>query len=108
MRPWMIRQRSQLLSVWFIGGDLALTAAAWVGAYRIRFQSGWIPVGKDPPDFHLCLTMLPLVLGLAVLAYRMAGQYAVHRLRRFREEMVAVFRGVALLSLLVMASTFYL
>ena len=38
----------------------------------------------------------------------MTGQYAIHRLRRFREEMVGVFRGAALLSLLVMAATFYL
>ena len=102
----MIRRTTQPLAVWFLTCDLALTALAWIGAYRLRF-SGWFPVTKTPPDFALCLSNLPLVVLLAVVAYRLAGQYLVHRLRRFREEMVAVAKGAALLSLLVMASTFY-
>ena len=45
---------------------------------------------------------------LAAVAYRIVGQYQVHRFRLpAREEMVAVGKGVALLSLLVMATTFY-
>ena len=104
----MIRRTSQVLHVWFVFWDLALTAAAWVGAYHLRFQTGWIPVQKLPPDFYLCWRNLPLVLILAWLSYRMTGQYSIHRLRRFREEMVAVARGTALVSLLVMATTFYL
>jgi Undecaprenyl-phosphate glucose phosphotransferase len=102
----MIRRSSQPLAVWFVTCDLALTALAWVGAYHLRF-GGWLPVTKDQPDFTLCLRNLPLVLILAAVAYRLAGQYLVHRLRRFREEMAAVAKGAALLSLLVMATTFY-
>src|SRR6185312_3292961 len=45
---------------------------------------------------------------LAFVAYRLAGQYNVSRLRRFREEMVAVFKGSLLLALLVMATIFFL
>ena len=59
------------------------------------------------PDFALCLSKLPLVIILAAVAYRLAGQYLVHRMRRFREEMVAVVKGAALLALLVMATTFF-
>ncbi len=44
----------------------------------------------------------------AAVAYRLAGQYDVGRLRRFREEIVAVFKGSLLLSLLVMATIFFL
>src|SRR5947208_2384687 len=102
----MIRRSSQPLAVWFLACDLGVTALAWVGAYRLRF-GGWLPVEKETPDFSLCLRNLPLVLVLAAVAYRLAGQYLVHRLRRFREEMVAVAKGSALLSLLMMASTFY-
>jgi Undecaprenyl-phosphate glucose phosphotransferase len=102
----MIRRSSQPLAVWFSASDLALTALAWVGAYHLRF-GGWLPVTKDQPSFTLCLRNLPLVLVLAAVAYRLAGQYLVHRLRRFREEMVAVVKGAALLALLVMATTFY-
>ncbi|HEY8504669.1 MAG TPA: undecaprenyl-phosphate glucose phosphotransferase [Gemmataceae bacterium] len=103
----MFKRRGQTLCAWFYFSDVALAAAAWVGAYYVRFFTGWIPVTKPMPDFWLCLRSLPLVVALAVVSFRIAGQYEVHRLRRFREELVAVFKGVALLSLFVMASSFY-
>jgi Undecaprenyl-phosphate glucose phosphotransferase len=102
----MIRRSSQPLAVWFLVCDLTVTAVAWVSAYLVRF-GGWLPVHKDTPAFTLCLHDLPLILVLAPVAFRMAGQYLVHRLRRFREEMAAVAKGSALLSLFVMATTFY-
>jgi len=104
----MIKRTGQLLYAWFVAWDLALTAAAWLAAYYLRFDTGWIPIRKTPPDFGQCCRNLPLVLVWAAFAYRFTGQYAIHRLRRFREEMVAVLRGTALMSLLVMATTFYL
>jgi Undecaprenyl-phosphate glucose phosphotransferase len=102
------KHRSQLLCAWFLSWDLLLTAAAWIGAYHLRFESGWIPVRKNTPDVVLCWRNLPLVVLLAAIAFRWTGQYAIHRLRRFREEMVGVIQGTVLLSLLVMATTFYL
>jgi Undecaprenyl-phosphate glucose phosphotransferase len=104
----MFKRSSQILCVWFLLWDLTLTAAAWVGAYYLRFHTGWIPVTKPTPDVVLCLEKLPLVLLLAALAYRLTGQYTIHRLRRFREEVVSVAKGVALMSLLVIATTFSL
>ena len=64
-------------------------------------------VTKPPPTAYLCWRNLPLVLLLAVTAYHLTGQYTIHRLRRLREEMVGVVKGTVLMSLLVMASTFY-
>lgn len=104
----MIKRSSQVLSLWFLVWDLALTSAAWVGAYYLRFETGWFPVTKTPPAVSVCWHNLPLVVLLGALAYHLTGQYAIHRLRRFREELVGVFKGTALLSLLVMATTFYL
>jgi Undecaprenyl-phosphate glucose phosphotransferase len=102
----MMNRNSQLLSAWFVAWDLLLTAAAWVGAYYVRFETGWLPVTKDAPDFDLCWRYLPLVLLVAAVCYRLAGQYHVHRLRRFREEMVSVAKGTALLTLLVIGAIF--
>src|SRR5260370_40945367 len=51
---------------------------------------------------------LALVVLLAALSYRLTGQYAVHRLRRLREEVVCVLKGTALLTLLVVAVIFCL
>jgi Undecaprenyl-phosphate glucose phosphotransferase len=103
----MIKRTSQTLSLWFVTWDIVLTAVAWLAAYPLRFHAGWLPVLKPPPGFDLCLANLPVVLFLAIVGYQYAGQYEVHRLRRFREEMLAVCRGVALMALLVIASSFY-
>jgi Undecaprenyl-phosphate glucose phosphotransferase len=102
----MINRNSQLLSTWFAGWDLAATAAAWVSAYYIRFESGWFPVTKVTPDIELCWRNLPLVVVLAAFSYRVVGQYNVHRLRRFREELVSVAKGTALVTLLVIGGIF--
>src|SRR5689334_13020743 len=104
----MINRRSQLLTCCFLLSDLLWTTCAWLGAYYLRFVSGWMLIEKTPPTFYHCWRQLPLVLVLSAVAYRLAGQYAVDRLRRLREELVAVLKGTLLLSLLVMATIFFL
>src|SRR5579859_2693713 len=104
--PAMLNRRSQILCAWFLAWDLALTALAWILAFFLRFESHLIPVFKSAPDFHLCVRNLPLVLLLAAIAYRLAGQYVVHRLRRLREEFASVVKGTALMVLFVIAATF--
>jgi Undecaprenyl-phosphate glucose phosphotransferase len=104
----MIKRSIHLLSVCFLVCDLWLTALAWLGAYYLRFETGWIPQHKATPEFALCWRNLPVVVLLAAVAYRLTGQYAIHRLRRLREEVIGVLKGTVLLSLLVMATTFYL
>jgi Undecaprenyl-phosphate glucose phosphotransferase len=104
----MIHRSSQLLCAWFLLCDLFVTAAAWVLAYYLRFESGWLPVHKETPEFELCWRNLPLVLLIAAASYKLTGQYVYHRLRRFREEVVSVCKGAALMTLLVIATTFSL
>ncbi|MBX7103756.1 MAG: undecaprenyl-phosphate glucose phosphotransferase [Gemmataceae bacterium] len=102
----MLSRTTQPFAVWFTLTDLAATACAWVGAYLLRF-SGWLPIPKPEPGFDACLQNLPLVLVLALAAYRVAGLYRIHRMRRFREELIAVGKGCGLLVLFVMAARFY-
>src|SRR5579883_600780 len=104
----MIHQRSQLLSTCFLLTDLVLTTTAWFLAYFFYFESGWFHLEKTIPSFYLCLQRVPLLWLLCAVAYRLAAMYDVGRLRRFREEMVAVFKGSLLLALLVMARIFFL
>jgi Undecaprenyl-phosphate glucose phosphotransferase len=103
----MIKHRSQILVVCFLACDLVVTGLAWLGAYYIRFHSGWLPLHQPPTDVGLYWANLPLVLLLAAVSYRMTGQYAIDRLRRLREEVVGVLRGTALLSLVVLATIFF-
>jgi Undecaprenyl-phosphate glucose phosphotransferase len=106
MGETMINRNSQLLTAWFVSWDLLLTAASWVGAYYLRFESGWLPVTKETPDIDLCWRYLPLVLIISTVSYRLAGQYHIHRLRRLREELVSVAKGTALMTLFVIGSIF--
>jgi len=103
----MIRRSSHTLIVWFVVWDLVSVSVCWLGAYLIRFRSGWFPISKAVPDFASCWMSLPLILILTLVAFRMAGQYRVTRLRRFREELTAVFQGTALLALFILATIFY-
>src|SRR5262245_49521761 len=104
----MIDRRSQLLCFGFLISDLVLTAGSWLFSYYLRFESGWFHLDTEAPAFFLCWRQLPLLVLLAAVAYRVSGQYDIGRLRRFREEMVAVLRGTALLSLFMMATIFFL
>jgi Undecaprenyl-phosphate glucose phosphotransferase len=103
----MIHRTSQSLTAWFVVWDLALTSLAWLASYWVRFDLGFIPFDPElKPDFTLYLTTLPMIIILAAIAYRVAGMYEVHRLRRFREELFAVAKGVGLMGLTVMATSF--
>jgi Undecaprenyl-phosphate glucose phosphotransferase len=104
----MIHQRSQLLRFCFLFTDLALTTVAWLLAYYLYFESGWFHIQKKIPSFSLCWQRVPLLWLLSAAAYHLGGMYDVSRLRRFREEMVAVFKASLLLALLVMARIFFL
>lgn len=103
----MTKRSSQPLTIWFVVWDLFLTVLAWLASYLARFHFDFIPF--DPalqPGFGLYLRSIPPILLLAAVAYRFAGMYEVHRLRRFREELVAVGGGVGLMGLAVIATIF--
>src|SRR5262245_1784583 len=102
----MVRRVSQSLVAWFLLWDLLLPAGAWSAACWLRFHAGLFSTPRGVPDFILYLRTLPLVLLVGMVAYRLAGMYEVHRLRRFREEVAAVAKGVGLMALFVMATSF--
>ena len=102
----MFKRKSQILGLWFLFWDLAATAGAWLLAFYLRVLSGLFPLSKAAPSLEECCASLPMVMVLALVAYQLTGQYAIHRFRRFREEVVAVLKGVFLMELLVIAGTF--
>src|SRR5579883_3374487 len=103
----MIRRSSEPLRAWFLVWDVIGTAVAWLLADLIRLRLGLIPVSTpDFPPFSACVAQLPVVILLALVAFRVTRMYDVTRLRRFREEVAAVGKGVGLLGLLVVLVTF--
>ncbi len=103
----MIKRSSQTLIIWFALCDLACAGGAWIGAYYLRFKSGLFSIAKAMPAPELCWNNLPLVLILCFVSFRIAGSYEIHRLRRFREDLIAVFKGTSFLVLAMMATIFY-
>ncbi len=103
----MIKRRSQSLAVVLASCDLLAVAVAWLTAYQARF-SGWFPVTKEQPPVDWVYKDLPMVGALAVLAFWLAKNYEISRLRRLREEMWAVLKGIPLLVLLITGVDFYL
>ena len=103
----MIKGRSQLLAFLFLVTDLLATVSAWLTAYFVRFQSGWLPLESEAPPLPWHLRRLPQLLMLGVIAYRFAGQYTIDRLRRLREEFITVIKGTTILMLLVLAFIFF-
>lgn len=103
----MIKRRSQSLSAFICLVDVVSVGVAWIGAYYLRF-SGLFPIHKEQPLFQWCLDDLPLVMALAVFAFWITKNYEIHRLRRLREELWAVLKGVPLLVLLMTGAAFFL
>ncbi len=101
----MYRRHGNKLALVFLGSDLAVTAAVWVGAYLARFTLWRSPDGV--PDFPLVLRGLPMVLVLAAVSYRLCGLYEVHRLRELPRELGVVCKASGLLFLLAITATFY-
>jgi Undecaprenyl-phosphate glucose phosphotransferase len=106
LKSGMIKRNSQILGIWLLAWDLGMTALAWILAYYLRFESGIIPQYQVPLEVNLCYRSIPLVLLLAAIAYRLTGQYVIHRFRRVREDVAGVLRGTAFMGLLVIAATF--
>jgi Undecaprenyl-phosphate glucose phosphotransferase len=105
----MVNRTSHLFRVWFLITDVTVTIGAWLLAYFIRFETDWIPLYEPhQPDFALCLSALPILVILALVCYRYARLYDIHRLTRIREETVAVGKGVILATLLVATASFAL
>jgi Undecaprenyl-phosphate glucose phosphotransferase len=103
----MIQRSRQSLVTWFVLWDLLAVSLAWIGAYYLRFKYQIFPILKERPPERICWENLPLVAVLALVAFRFAGMYEVHRLRRTREELPALFKGVVLLVLFVQSALFY-
>ncbi len=101
----MYRRHGQKLGWVFLFGDLLVTSTAWFVAYFARYALWPAPYGV--PELTLVAQGLPMVLLLAVIAYRQAGFYEVHRLREMPRELGVVCQASGLLFLMSIAAMFY-
>ncbi|MDD7473562.1 MAG: undecaprenyl-phosphate glucose phosphotransferase [Bdellovibrionota bacterium] len=104
----MLKERKQLVEVFFVIFDLFFIAVAWVLAYYLRFYSGIIPVDKGIPPFSQYFWFLIIVFPIWFLAYKLGGLYVPLRAtaRRIYESFLLIRANS--IAILVLISYTYL
>jgi len=97
---------SEVFRTLMMVADLCLVASAWMGAYALRFHSGWpVPLGVPPLEGYLLAlgAIVPLWWGLM----RSRGLYEPKRLDSLMGEALDVIRVSALAIVMLVALSFF-
>ena len=102
----MLKQKRQLFEFLFMAADLVVVSCAWLLAYWIRFNSGWVEVDKGRPPFVNYLSMLLFIWLIWAFVFRRAGLYRAMRGVRGTRELVLLINANALAILVMIAATY--
>lgn len=105
----MVKHRSDQAFLLLLSlADAAVCSIAWLLAYVVRWETGWVPIAYDVvPPWWWCLRALPIVVVSALVSFRLVGLYQLRRRWSLAFELVKVLQATALTLLLVLAITFY-
>lgn len=71
----MLKKYSQLFLSALIISDSLVILACWIGAYYVRFHSGWVPITQGIPPFEQYQVLLIPVWLLFLFNFKMVGLY---------------------------------
>src|SRR6186997_3696968 len=103
----MVRRHNRLLVAFYVISDAILGIAAFVLAYVLRFESGFIPVTKGFPPFSQYVNVLPFIGVLVPFAFHIQGLYRLQRGRSRVDDFFAVFVGSILAVVFGIIATLY-
>ena len=103
----MVRRHNRLLVAFYVISDAILAIAAFVLAYVLRFESGFIPVTKGFPPFSQYVNVLPFIGVLVPFAFHIQGLYRLRRGRSRVDDFFAVFVGSILAVVFGIVATLY-
>ncbi|MGD9547693.1 MAG: undecaprenyl-phosphate glucose phosphotransferase [Candidatus Krumholzibacteriia bacterium] len=88
--------------------DMVMLEAAFLTTYWFRFHSGFwlVPLGVPPLSMYLVASLVVLLVFFGIFYF--GAMYTRRGVRSFEDDLVGLFKGVVLASLLVLASTFFL
>lgn len=102
----MLRRQHEIYRTLLLLGDLAIVAAAWMGAYALRFHAGIpAPLGVPPVEPYLS-ALLVLLPGWAWL-FRRRGLYTPRRVDSPLSELAAVVAAGTTVTVLLVAVGFF-
>lgn len=102
----MLKQKRQIFEVFFVAADVLVVSAAWLVAYWIRFESGFVPVDKGVPSFDHYLSMLLFIWLIWAFVYRKMGLYRPMRGVRRIKEVWLLINANAFATVLLIAVTY--
>ena len=104
----MLKRHSQFfLSLLFIA-DLAFISVAWFLAYGLRFHTDFIPVTKGIPPFNLYLVLLPPILIVWGVVFKLFNLYRPRRISSYILEAWDITKASSLAGLIVVSFSFFL
>jgi len=102
----MLYRYSEVFRTLMAVADVALVAAAWLGAYVLRFESGVpVPLGVPAPEPYVYA--LAVILPVFLVLYRSQGLYEARRMDSPLGEASSVIRATAIGVLMLAALTFF-
>lgn len=102
----MLRECVQTIGMASRVVDLALVAAAWLGAFGLRFYVPLIEVTKGFPTFSSYATLTPIILIVWAFVFDMYGVYKPQRMLRAGSRVAVVLRAHAVAVLSFIALTY--
>ncbi|MCI0341222.1 MAG: undecaprenyl-phosphate glucose phosphotransferase [Planctomycetales bacterium] len=104
----MALQTRQAYALLLVAGDALATAAAWIAAYGLRMTGFPVPVDKGVPPFGEYLLVVPLAVGVSLLAFRSANLYRPRPDSGALRDATRVVRATLLAAVLLVAAMFFL
>ena len=104
----MVRRYNRLLVAFHVVTDALLGMVAFVLAYFVRFETGFIPTPKGQPPLAQYLDILPFIAVIVPLAFHLQGLYRLRRGRSRIDDFFNVLVGSIFAVVLgIVATLFY-
>jgi Undecaprenyl-phosphate glucose phosphotransferase len=103
----MLKRIHPLILTGLVGSDVVMTAASWLIAYYIRFQTDFIPVTKGFPSFEIYWKLLSPILVMWLVIFHVCGLYQPRRGSSQAEEFVAIFQAVTFGTIMLTTFNFF-
>lgn len=104
----MLKKYSEFFKSLLFISDLALISLAWLGAYALRFYSSLIPTTKGVPSLQPYLTLLPAILVVWAIVFKLFNLYRPRRISTHFAEIWDIVKACSLATLVVVALSFFL
>jgi Undecaprenyl-phosphate glucose phosphotransferase len=103
----MVKRHTRLLVAFYVITDALIASLAFLLAYRLRFDSGLIPITKGVPPLGQYIDLLPFVAVLTPLAFQIQGVYRLRRGRSRVDDFFAVLVGTIVAIVLAAGAMLY-